>query len=98
MPKTSKPRLVTRQKSYLQYGGRPCELANTEPSTNKQLLQYYYHIKNSKPQSSIRHITLLISLELVQIWQSVNPHLPQIKMKSIEKKLHDLLIKVCMIC
>ena len=49
MPKTSKSRLVTRQKSKLQYEEGPCELANTEPSANKQLLQCYYHIKNSKP-------------------------------------------------
>ena len=49
MLKTSKPRLVTRQKSKLQYGGVPCELAKTEPNANRQLLQYYYHIINSKP-------------------------------------------------
>ena len=71
-----------------------CELAKTKSSTNRQLLQYYCYIKNSQPQSSIRDITLLISRELVQIWQSINPPLPQKKLKSIEKKLHDLLIKV----
>ena len=37
---------------------------------------------------------MLISQEIVQIWQSVNPRLPLLKMKSIEKKLHDLLIQV----
>ena len=94
MPRTNKPRLATRQKSKLQYGGGPCELAKPEPSTYRQLLQYYCYIKNSQPQSSIRDITSLISQELVQIWQSVNPHLPQKKSKSIEKKLYDLLIKV----
>ena len=82
------------RKAKLQYGGGPCELANTEPSTYRQLLQYYYHIKNSKPQSSIRDITLLINQELEQIWHSVSPRLLQIKMKSIEKNLHDLLTKV----
>ena len=60
MPTTSKPRLVTCRKSKLQYGGGHCELAKTEPSTYRQLLQYY-HIKNSKPQSSIQDIILLIS-------------------------------------
>ena len=37
---------------------------------------------------------MLISQELVQIWHLVNPRLLLIKMKSIEKKLHDLLIEV----
>ena len=96
MQRKNKPRLVTGQKSKLQYGRGPCELAKTKPSTYRQLLQYYCSIKNSQPQtqSSIRDITLLISQELVQIWQSVNSRLPQKKVKSIERKLHDLLIKV----
>ena len=47
MPRTNKLRLVTRQKSKLQYG--PCEFAKTEPSTYRQLLQYYCYIKNSQP-------------------------------------------------
>ena len=94
MPRTSKPRLVTHQKRKLRYGGRPCELAKTKPSTYRQLLLYYCYIKNSQPQSSIQDITLLISQKLVQIWQLVNPRLPQKKVKLIEKKLHDLLIRV----
>ena len=51
MPKTSKPRHVTRQNSKLQYKGGPWELAKTVPSTCRQLLQVllsYQKFKASK--------------------------------------------------
>ena len=54
MPKTSKSWPVSCQESKLQYWGEPLQLPKTEPSTSRQLLQCYYHIKNSKTQSSVQ--------------------------------------------
>ena len=52
MPK-AKTRPLTRQKSDTKYGAGSSELFKREPSIYRQLIRYYYHLKNTDPQSSI---------------------------------------------
>ena len=52
MPK-AKTRPLTKQKSDANYGGGRSKLSKTELSTYTQLIRYYYHLKNTDPQSSI---------------------------------------------
>jgi len=90
MPKIKK-RPLTRQKSDSQYGGGPSELSNTEPSTYRQIIRYFYHLNNTDPQSSISQYCQMIRKALMVIWQAVNPRLPLISKMSIEKKIRDIL-------
>ena len=90
MPK-AKTRPLTRQKSDAKYDGRPSELSKTEPSTYRQLLRYYYHLRNTDPQSSIFQSCQQIKEDLMGIWQSVNPRLLLLSTLSIEEKISDLL-------
>ena len=90
MPK-AKTRRLTRQTSDAKYGGGPSELSKTEPSITRQLICYYYHLKNTDPQSSISQYCQQIKEDLIGIWQSVNPRLPLISTLSIEKKIRELL-------
>ena len=71
MPK-AKTQPLLRQKSDANCGGGPSELSKTEPSTHKQLIRYYYHLKNTDPQSSISQYCQQIKEDLMDIWQSVN--------------------------
>ena len=88
----AKIRPLTRQKSDAKYGGGPSELlSKTEPSTYRQLIRYYYHLKNTDPQSCISQSCQQMKEDLMGIWQSVNPRLPLISTLSIEKKISDLL-------
>ena len=74
----AKTRPLTRQKSDAKYGGGPSELSKTEPSTYRQLIRYYYRLKNTDPQSSILQYCQEIKKDLMGIWQSVNLRLPLI--------------------
>ena len=89
MPK-AKTRPLTRQKSDTKYGRGPSELSTTEPTSYRQLIRYYYHLKNTDPQSSILQYCQQIK-DLMGIWQSASPRLPLISTLSIEKKIRDLL-------
>ena len=66
-------------------------MSKTKPSTYRQLICYYYHLKNTDPQSSISQSCQQIKEDLMGIWQSVNPRLPLISTLSVEKKIRDLL-------
>ena len=90
MPK-AKTRPLTKQKSDVKYGDGPSELFKTEPSTYRQQIRYYYHLKNNDPQSSISQYCRQIKEVLMVIWQLVNPRLRLISTKSIEKNVRDLL-------
>ena len=84
MPK-AKTRPLARQKSDAKYSGGTSELSKTQPSTYRQLIRYYYHLKNTDLQSSISQYCQQIKENLMGIWQSVNPQLPLISTLSIEK-------------
>ena len=90
MPK-AKTRPLTRQKSNANYGGGPSELSKMEPRTYTQLIRYYYHLKNTDPQSSISQYCQQIKEDLTGIWHSVNLRLPLLSTLAIEKKIRDLL-------
>ena len=49
----AKTHLLTRQKNDAKYGGGPSELYKTKPSTYRQLIRCYYHLKNTDSQSSV---------------------------------------------
>ena len=85
MPK-AKTRPLTRQKSDGKFGGGPSELSTTEPSFYRQLIiRYYYHLKNTDPQSSISQYCQQIK-DMMGIWQSASPRLSLISTLSIEKR------------
>ena len=89
MPRTN--RRLTRKQSEQNYGGGPCELGTTEPSTYKQLIQYYYHLSIAEYGTSFWDTVLRVSEELISIWQAVNPRLPLISERAIHRKVRDLL-------
>lgn len=78
MPKAKRCRL-TRQVSDETFGGGPCELQTTDPSTHRQLIQYYYHLCHSKPAAEMLFYVKQIAKDLKSIWSSVNPRLPLIR-------------------
>ena len=90
MPK-AKTRTLTRQQSDAKYNKGSSELSKTEPSTYRQLIRYYYHLKNTDSQSSISRYCKQTKKDLMVIWQSVNPRLRLISTKLIEKIIGDLL-------
>ena len=65
----------------------------TDPSTFRQINQYYYLI-HVKPTADITDVTEQIKNNLKSIWAVVNPNLPLITDKSITRKVKDLLILV----
>jgi hypothetical protein len=89
MPKAKKRRL-TRQASEETFGGGPCELQPTDPSTYRQLIQYYYYLIHTQPGADVMFYVNQTATELKSIWSSVNPRLPLITDKSINRKLKDL--------
>lgn len=91
MPKC---RPMTRRKSDENYGGGPCELTMTEPSTYKQVIQYYYFLIISNPNSDFYGVVQKIVKDITAIWLNVNPKLPIINNKSICNKVKHLLTVV----
>ena len=93
MPKV-KTTPLTRKKSEEKYGGGPCDLVLTDPSTYRQLIQYYYYLECADPcadfWAKVQHVTR----DLKSIWLSVNPRLPLIHEKSIDRKVKDLFVTV----
>lgn len=92
MPKVRGP--LTRQKSGEKYGGGPCELSTTDPSTYRQLIQHYYYVTCTNPNATFWSMVQQISMDLKSIWSSVNPRLPLITSKAINRKIKDLLCVV----
>ena len=95
---TSAPKIpFTRSLANLKYGGALCELTN-EPSTYRQIIRYYYYLKNSFPKLNLFGCARQISSDVKSIWVSVCPNLPLLKVKNaIYTKVHRLLDLVCKI-
>jgi len=89
MPKAKKRRLM-RQASEETLGGGPSELQTTDPSTYRQLIQYYYYLIHTQPGADVMFYVNQTVTELKSIWSSVNPRLPLIADKSIDRKLKNL--------
>ena len=85
---------ITRMKSETKYCGGPCELSITDPSTFRQVIQYYYYLVYINPNADIVLVTQQISNNIKSIWATVNPSLPLITDKSINRKVKDLLVLV----
>lgn len=68
--------LVTRSDSAKKFGGNPSPLDKTEPPTLRQVIQYSYFLQNSHPHLKDYDISKIISKDLIEIWQAVNPRLP----------------------
>ena len=94
MPK-QKVNRFTRKKSSEMFGGGLNILSFTEPSTHRQLIQYFYHLQITSNGAiddwSIAHPILN---EIKQNWQSVNPRLPLINDKTVDKKVNNLIVLV----
>ena len=76
------------------YCAGPCELSITDPSTFRQAIQYYYYLVHINPNADIVLVTQQISNSIKSIWATVNPSLPLIRDKSINRKVKDLLVLV----
>ena len=85
---------ITRMKSEKKYYGGPCELSITDPSTFRQVIQYYYYLVHINPNADIVLVTQQISKNIKSIWATINPSLPLITDKSINRKVKDLLVLV----
>ncbi|XP_065680539.1 uncharacterized protein LOC136094507 [Hydra vulgaris] len=85
---------ITRMKSEKKYCGGPCELSTTDPSTFRQVIQYYYYLIHINPNADILLVTQQISNNIKSIWATVNPRLPLKTDKSINRKVKDLLVLV----
>ncbi|XP_065640407.1 uncharacterized protein LOC136072984 [Hydra vulgaris] len=85
---------ITRMKSEKKYCGGPCELSTTDPSTFRQVIQYYYYLIHINPNADIVLVTQQISNNIKSIWATVNPSLLLITEKSINRKVKDLLVLV----
>jgi hypothetical protein len=93
MPKV-KTRPLTRKKSEGKYGGGPCDLLLSDPSTYRQLIQYYYYLHYVNPGADFWAIVQRVSKDLKSIWSQVNPRLPLVNDKSMDRKVKDLLMTV----
>ena len=73
MPKI-KPKKKLR--SIVRYGGKQSELPVAELPTNRQIIQYYYHLKDQDLEAKpIYDYAKLITEKLVALWRRVNPRL-----------------------
>ena len=81
---------ITRKKSEKKYGGH-CELLMTNPSTFRQVIQYYYYLIHVKSTADIINVTEQVKNNLKSIWAAVNPNLTLITNKFITRKVKDLL-------
>ncbi|HKU33678.1 MAG TPA: hypothetical protein VJR22_07525 [Candidatus Nitrosotalea sp.] len=94
MPNVKKGTL-TRHRAKEWYGGGPSELEVTDPSTYRQVIQYFYYLQQvHDPESDINFFVRQITHDLKAIWSSINPRLPLITDKSIHRKVRDL---VCLV-
>ena len=66
----------------------------TDPSTFRQIIQYYYYLIHVKPNANIIDVTEQFKNNLKSIWAAVNPNLPLLTDKSVTRKVKDLLILV----
>ena len=66
----------------------------TDPSTFRQVIQYYYYLIHVNPNADIVSVTQQITNNIKSIWATVNPSLPLITDKSINRKVKDLLVLV----
>lgn len=93
MPKV-KTTPLTRKKSEEKYGGGPCDLALTDPSTYRQLIKYFYYLERVDHSADFWTKVQRVTIDLKSIWLSVNPRLPLISEKSIDRKIKHLLLTV----
>jgi len=83
----------TRLTSSKQFGGAACELDYTNPSTFRQVINYYHFLKKTAPDSSLNKIVDTIFEKLVCIWEKVNPSLPLMKPRNIKSKVKKTLME-----
>ena len=93
MTAVSKHSYQTRQVKEYQFAGPPSILSETHPPTLREVLRFYYYLKNINEYKSINIIVRKISIEVKKIWLSVNPRLPLIQEKSLFSKVKRSIIK-----
>ena len=85
---------LTRAESAKKAYAKPSELDLTEPPTSREIIGYYYHLKNSHPDSSVTWIDRKIVESLTDIWGKVNPNLPLMSTEIIQRKVARLRSKI----
>ncbi|XP_065645679.1 uncharacterized protein LOC136076138 [Hydra vulgaris] len=80
----------TRNCTKSKFGGSPNPLANTEPPTNRQIIQDFYFL-NTYPSYCFSVIVKLIAEKVIMIWKKVNTRLPLMSTYCVEKKVGVLL-------
>lgn len=81
----------TRNCTKSKFGGSPNPLANTEPPTNRQIIQDFYFLNNTYPSYCFSVIVKLIAEKVIMIWKKVNTRLPLMSTYCVEKKVGVLL-------
>ena len=87
-------RVTQKQSEQQYYGGCPCDLSKTGPSTDKQLIKFFYYFNMTEVELPFWDFILRLSNDLILIWQAVNPRLFLISIKTIRRKVKDLLNSV----
>ena len=82
-------RKLTRGKSGQKIGGTPSELPQSDLPTNKDVIKFFYFVKNSDNLHD-EALVSLVAKSLVELWQKVNPRLPLKSNLSIKTKIRTL--------
>ncbi len=90
-----KKRIKTRQISSTKFGGLPSELSSEETCTLREIIQYFYHLKNvhSNTKSDFE-IYNVIANNVQTVWQKILPSVPLMIIKAISTKIYRVMTKV----
>ena len=85
---------LTRGDSAKKKYGKPADLDWTEPPTSRQVINYFFFLKNSLPGVGPSYLDNQIAEAIVDIWDKVNPRLPKQKLDQVRKKVGKLRSRV----
>ena len=92
--KIGKERLVTGKSFSSKYAGAPCDLDTREPCTLREMINYYYYIKEHNPKLKLYEICKIINEKVKHVWSLVNSSLPLQSDKTVLNKISREITKV----
>ena len=80
----------TRAKAAKKAFATPSNLDETEPPIARQIIGFFYFLRNSHPEYSITKTNTLIAEAVIGIWKKVNSALPIQDLKKVSIKVARL--------
>ena len=85
---------VTRKSFSSKYAGAPSDLHSREPCTLRELINYYYYVKEQNPKLKSNETYRTIYEKVIYVWSLVSESLPLLSEKVIIHKIKIVIEKV----